>query len=181
MALGENISTKRKELRLSQEYVAEQLGVSRQAVSKWETGKSEPTAKNLVELAAIFGISLSELVEPEKAEQKGLSESTLARERIANIMICAYTGAIILSTIQTNIPSYFLFVLLITLLPAVAMAVLIWLETPQMRFKRAVRELVYCAVVALVARFLPVLTGNIITALLLCVLCALYIKLIRSK
>lgn len=34
MALSENISTKRKELKLSQEYIAEQLGVSRQAVSK---------------------------------------------------------------------------------------------------------------------------------------------------
>ena len=45
MSLGENIKTKRSELKLSQEYVAEQLGVSRQAVSKWETDQSEPTAK----------------------------------------------------------------------------------------------------------------------------------------
>ena len=42
MALGENIRKRREELRLSQGYVAEQLGVSRQAVSKWETGQSEP-------------------------------------------------------------------------------------------------------------------------------------------
>ena len=40
MALGENIRRRREELRLSQGYVAEQLGVSRQAVSKWETGVS---------------------------------------------------------------------------------------------------------------------------------------------
>lgn len=51
MALGENIRKRREELRLSQGYVAEQLGVSRQAVSKWETGQSEPTAGNLVQLA----------------------------------------------------------------------------------------------------------------------------------
>ena len=42
MSLGENIKAKRNELKLSQEYVAEQLGVSRQAVSKWETDQSEP-------------------------------------------------------------------------------------------------------------------------------------------
>lgn len=66
MALGENIRKRREELRLSQGYVAEQLGVSRQAVSKWETGQSEPTAGNLVQLAEVFGISLSELVEPQR-------------------------------------------------------------------------------------------------------------------
>jgi len=64
MNLSKNIKHKRQELKLSQEYVADKLGVSRQAVSKWETGRSEPTANNLVELAALFEISLSELVDP---------------------------------------------------------------------------------------------------------------------
>ena len=59
MTLGENIKNRREELKLSQEYVAEQLGVSRQAVSKWETGQSEPTASNLIQLAEVFDINLS--------------------------------------------------------------------------------------------------------------------------
>ena len=66
MTLGENIKNRREELKLSQEYVAEQLGVSRQAVSKWETGQSEPTASNLIQLAEVFDINLSELVDPHK-------------------------------------------------------------------------------------------------------------------
>lgn len=66
MSLSENIKNKRLELKLSQEYIAEQLGVSRQAVSKWETGQSEPTASNLTELADLFECSLSELVDPLK-------------------------------------------------------------------------------------------------------------------
>lgn len=66
MSLSENIKNKREELKLSQEYVADHLGISRQAVSKWETGQSEPTASNLMELAALFEISLSELVDPQK-------------------------------------------------------------------------------------------------------------------
>ena len=70
MSLGENIRKKREELKLSQEYVAERLGVSRQAVSKWETGKSEPTAGNLVELANVFEIGLSELVDSKKYTSK---------------------------------------------------------------------------------------------------------------
>ena len=66
MDLSENIKKRREELKLSQEYVADQLGVSRQAVSKWETGQSEPTAGNLVQLAEVLEISLTELVTPQK-------------------------------------------------------------------------------------------------------------------
>lgn len=78
MNLGENIRTRREELKLPQEYVAEQLGVSRQAVSKWETGQSEPTANNLIQLAEVFEISLSELVDPKKNEEE---QSTSGKEQ----------------------------------------------------------------------------------------------------
>ena len=57
-------------MKLSQEYVAEQLGVSRQAVSKWETGQSEPTASNLIQLADVFEMNLSELVDPHKDKKE---------------------------------------------------------------------------------------------------------------
>ena len=66
MNLGENIKNRREELKLSQEYVADQLGITRQAVSKWETGQSEPTASNLIQLAEVFEISLSELTDPQR-------------------------------------------------------------------------------------------------------------------
>lgn len=61
MALCDNIKCRRRELKLSQEYVAEQLGISRQAVAKWESGKSNPTAENLARLAALFEMNLSDL------------------------------------------------------------------------------------------------------------------------
>ena len=48
---------------MTQEFVAESLGVSRQAVSKWETGESDPTMSNLVLLAKLYGVSLTELLE----------------------------------------------------------------------------------------------------------------------
>ena len=77
MTLGNNIKRRREELKLSQEYVAEQLGVSRQAVSKWETDQSEPTASNLIRLAEVFEMKLSELVEPDKClnEQSGAEKN----------------------------------------------------------------------------------------------------------
>ena len=46
----------------SQEDVAERLGVSRQAVSKWETGASEPSTANLRALAELYQVSLDELI-----------------------------------------------------------------------------------------------------------------------
>ena len=47
---------------MTQEFVAEQLGVSRQAVSKWENGTSDPSTSNLLALAKLFGVSASELL-----------------------------------------------------------------------------------------------------------------------
>ena len=69
MALSDNIRCRRTELKLSQEAVAERLGVSRQAVSKWETGQSEPSAEKLMGLAALFEISLAELIDPQGVRQ----------------------------------------------------------------------------------------------------------------
>ena len=47
---------------LTQEYVAEALGVSRQAVSKWENGSSEPSTANLMALSRLYGLSVDELL-----------------------------------------------------------------------------------------------------------------------
>ena len=66
MALNENIKSRRMQLKMSQEYVADQLGISRQAVAKWESGQSRPTSSNLTELAALFEMDVSELVDPQK-------------------------------------------------------------------------------------------------------------------
>ena len=58
-SLGETL----KEERLRcQEFVAESLGVSRQAVSKWESGASDPSTSNLLALAKLYGVSAEELL-----------------------------------------------------------------------------------------------------------------------
>ena len=86
MALSDNIKTRRTQLKMSQEYVADQLGISRQAVAKWESGKSRPTAANLAELAALFEMSVSELVDPEKEkeEQRAQLADCICNRRYAN-------------------------------------------------------------------------------------------------
>lgn len=66
LVLGENIRRKRTERNISQEELAERLDISRQSISKWETGLSEPSAKNLTQLARIFRCELSELIGAEE-------------------------------------------------------------------------------------------------------------------
>ena len=48
---------------MTQEFVAETLGVSRQSVSKWENGSSDPNTSNLIALAKLYKISPEELLE----------------------------------------------------------------------------------------------------------------------
>ncbi len=65
MTIGERIKACRKDAGLSQEKVAEALGVSRQAVTKWETGQSNPGTENLFKLAELFGTTVDLLLEKE--------------------------------------------------------------------------------------------------------------------
>ena len=60
--LGERIKEHRTRCGMSQELLAEKLGVSRQAVSKWETGTAEPSTSNLLAMAKAFNISPEELL-----------------------------------------------------------------------------------------------------------------------
>lgn len=66
--LGEKIQEFRKQAGLSQEKLAEAVGVSRQAVTKWESNNSAPSTDNLFQLAEIFNISLNELTGIDKED-----------------------------------------------------------------------------------------------------------------
>ena len=60
--LGRRIQEARKAAGLSQESLGERLGVSRQAVSKWESGASDPSTSNLLALAKLYGVSAEDLL-----------------------------------------------------------------------------------------------------------------------
>ena len=61
-SLGEALKEHRTRCHMTQEFVAEHLGVSRQAVSKWENGTSDPSTSNLLALAKLYGISGEDLL-----------------------------------------------------------------------------------------------------------------------
>ena len=68
--IANRLAELRKQHGLSQEELADKLGVSRQAVSKWECGESSPDTDNLIALAKIYGMSLDELLGNPVHEQK---------------------------------------------------------------------------------------------------------------
>ena len=61
-SLGEAIKAHRTRRNMTQELVADRLGVSRQAVSKWESGASEPSTSNLLALCKLFDVSPEEFL-----------------------------------------------------------------------------------------------------------------------
>lgn len=94
MAFSEKLYELRKQRGLSQEELAEALDVSRQAISKWESGRALPEAGKLLTVSAFFGVSLDELMkevpqtpreESEKEPQEASREGPLEEPRAAKI------------------------------------------------------------------------------------------------
>lgn len=76
--LADRLVELRKEHKLSQEALAEKLGLSRQSISKWERAEASPDTDNLIALAEVYGITLDELLgnnEPKKRKQETQPQS----------------------------------------------------------------------------------------------------------
>lgn len=72
LTTGKFITVKRKEKNMTQEQLAEKLGVSNKTVSKWETGKCMPDYSVVKNLCEELEISVAELLDGEKAEEKSV-------------------------------------------------------------------------------------------------------------
>ena len=86
MSLGEKIQQLRKASGLSQEQLAEMVGVSRQAISKWETDQSLPDIEKILAVSKVFSISTDELLgndvmDSVKAPAPQLREAVAANRR----------------------------------------------------------------------------------------------------
>ena len=62
LQIGTQLRAFRLKCNMTQEFVAEALGVSRQAVSKWETGSSEPSTSNLIAISKLYNVSAEEIL-----------------------------------------------------------------------------------------------------------------------
>ena len=81
MTMGQRIAQKRKEQGLSQEGLGEQLGVSRQAIYKWESGAAVPEIDKLIALSRLFGVSVGWLLGVEELPDHTLRVQGLLEPR----------------------------------------------------------------------------------------------------
>ena len=70
MTFAENLKMLRKQAGMSQEQLAEKLGVSRQAITKWETGVGIPDIENIMAISTLFNISIDDLLSNESGSKK---------------------------------------------------------------------------------------------------------------
>ena len=121
MKFGDNLRRLRKSKKISQEVLAEKVGVSRQSVSKWETGESYPEMNNILQLCKIFHCKINDLVNDtitdiesldddiknsvvkfKKDKQKKiklLSKAIVIISRIFRIIFCTFIPVLVLALI----------------------------------------------------------------------------------
>lgn len=116
--IGAFLKTLRKEKNLTQEQLAEQLGVSGRTVSRWETGSNMPDISLLVEIAEFYGISVTELIDGERksedmneevkevadkmADYAGTEKTTIIRN-IRNHSLLGLCGVIVLFILELTV------------------------------------------------------------------------------
>lgn len=88
--LSEKLYKLRKNTGLSQEQLAEQLNVSRQAISKWESGTAVPESEKLVAISNYFGVSVDYLLKDDEEGKTKATDSEMEKKpkMVAGIIIC---------------------------------------------------------------------------------------------
>ena len=93
ISLGEKIRDYRKKAGLSQEQLAEELNVSRQAITKWETNKGVPDISNLIAISDEFGVTLDELIKEDAVVKKKIISDSSSKKW--HILVIIYLIAIV--------------------------------------------------------------------------------------
>lgn len=95
--LSEKIYELRRKSGLSQEQLADKIGVSRQAISKWESGSSTPELEKLILLSEFFGVSIDDLAkENQEVVSKNVEEKEELNKANKSGIVIAVIGALLL-------------------------------------------------------------------------------------
>lgn len=195
MTLGEKIKEQRIAHRLSQETLAEAMGVSRQAVTKWEADQSAPSSEKLILLAKLFHISLDELIGNEVTScqvSQNKKPNPILRANLTRLAITLH-AAFAYSTAQhlwyarrvlhrSDMMGPVIFSAICLLLCSIWMASNHrFTQDPQQRKKNTKIELLYC-LIQLGFAYLIIYAGiGLIGALLMMITVFFYIMVINPR
>ncbi|MBP2097433.1 helix-turn-helix domain-containing protein [Enterococcus rivorum] len=76
MEVGQRLKERRNELHLTQDFVAEKLGITRQTISNWENGRSYPDIERIIRLSELYNLSLDELLKGDQEMVHHLKANT---------------------------------------------------------------------------------------------------------
>ena len=134
--LGDNLRKSREKKCYTQEYVSRQLNISRQAISKWETGKGYPDLDNLIILSNLYNISLDELVDNKSEVQGKIRISSSSSD--SKDLLFAHIEEILLAVIL-SISCLFTPIGLL-----VPIGVLIWMKKNQKFYIAIIAFVIFC-------------------------------------
>ena len=187
MTLGEKLKSYRTNKKISQEKVAELVGVSRQAVTKWENDQTVPTSNNLITLASIYGVSVDELVTGKQTEEK--NENSILHSNltlIAIILQVACLNVAMKPSLVADIPSLRMSDLAIKFLPLLAVSS--WMsfnlryEKDPVQYRKDTKiESFYCLVQVSILLFGHYSKLYFLGTLLLIIVALYYILIINPK
>ena len=198
MTLGERLKKYRAQTGMSQEKIAERLGVSRQAVTKWEAGQTTPSSDNLIALANLYDVSLDELIgknedemastEEEQKKRFSPKHNPILRNNFIIIAIIAQAAFlnVAIQPLYTEGTPYHIFFLLFKYLPLLAASV--WMafnlhyeKEEKQRKKNTLIELAYCVVMVMIALVGYYTKWYFIAAVALLSVALIYIFVINPK
>lgn len=105
MRFGEKLSFLRKQHGMTQLELAEKLDISRQAVSRWEQGTSEPSTENLVSIGKLFGVPVDDLVnetvqlQDESTVQVVMAEGKETADKRSGYTVAKIVGVVIIAVV----------------------------------------------------------------------------------
>ena len=105
MDFSERLLTLRKSLDLTQEQLAEKLNVSRQSVSKWESGQSVPELDIIVALSVIFGVTTDSLLKPSEMTELSVKTELLEKQQqhwsVSPVYSCIFRWTLLFRNLES--------------------------------------------------------------------------------
>ena len=95
MQIGDKLRKAREEHQLTQSQVSEQLMVSRQTISNWETGKSLPDILSVLRISEVYQISLDELLKGDKAMLENMEKEAEQRKAEKTVLTVAWISILV--------------------------------------------------------------------------------------